>query len=211
MNAYREILPYAAAFFFIAGALARRHMGGWLKPDRWNARAYAYTLAWIDAVVSIGPDHLGLLALITVLIGGIWHLEQGHGWAHGMGTEAKIVATVFDGKGKEVKITEPGPEGGTLPLCVLVFWGNYATATMLAGLAWAATSDSDAGLWYAPVGLLTPIPYLVAWYALPWAKWGPPGSQPTPGAFLGAPTAIGELGIGGLLYGALPLAAWIAG
>lgn len=188
----------------IAGAIARRHMGGYLHPDRWNSRVIFHLVAFLSSWSAVGLVPW-LVTFQTVLIGGIVYLQQGHGWAHGMGTEAGPPDQTW-------KNGTPNPNGGPLNLCIPMFLGNYGVAMMVAGIAWTIGTISMAGLLYALMGLLVWVGYWAvqqAWF--PWG-WGPfKDRDGTKGHFIDSRTSVGELTLGGLLCGGMPLAAWIVG
>lgn len=199
-------LHIATPSAIIAGAIARRHMGGYLHPDRWNSRIIFHLVAFLSSWSAVGLVPW-LVAFHTVLIGGIVYLEHGHGWAHGMGTEDNEFLTFSNGN-----IKRTYSEGGPLGICIAVFLGNYGVAMMVAGIVWTIGTRSMAGLLYALMGLLVWVGYWAvqqAWF--PWGWWPFKDRDGTKGHFIDSRTSVGELTLGGLLCGGMPLAAWIAG
>jgi len=196
------------------GAAWRALWGGWnpLKATGFEFKkalklVLNYGLSFAAGFFLLAGDYswpiAALFGLATALTIGVSIAHPlGHGWAHGMGTEVKPA---------------PDPskpdrldyfDGGPLHLCVAVFWGNYAVAMFVLGGALTAITHSGAGIVYGLCGLLTPVPHILAQVIDRLFK---PKYQPDGQGFLfdGA-TRFGELGLGAIIFGALPLAMWVA-
>ncbi len=196
-------LTILTVFSIIAGALARRHWGGWGRSHKivrgvaFFGLGIAIAISGLSAVMPEGLSYqAAILGFFVGLIpqASLWFVK-GHGFAHGMGHEAGL-----DSEGKR---TITRPEGGTLPLCIVVFLGNYGAALALQGALLDAFEIGHHGFMVL-FGLLTPLPHWLCWN-VDFEKLL--NIKPAPadqGHFYDGRTVIGELGLGAIMFGALP-------
>ena len=95
------------------------------------------------------------------------------------------------------------PKGRPLWLSYSVMTFQYGGLTLLSGLAWSWLVPNTGGLIYASIGCIIPLGYLVAWNL-----WETLEIKKT--FFIDSPTAIGELFLGAVLIGGIPLSYTIA-
>lgn len=186
-------------FYTIVGALWRRWFGGWnplrsfgLELKKPHKLFINYALAYVMGFLLFNDLLFGLVvAPIAIAIA---H-PNGHGWGMAMGN---------------------WNPNGTLPthVCIAIFLGNYGIAMAATGLLWNLIYHSQAGYFYAAMGLLCWVPHWAAQHVIKplCQKIGFIGWEGK-NLFIGEvsdPVPFGELGLGALLYGGLPMAYWIS-
>lgn len=105
-----------------------------------------------------------------------------HGYGMGMG---------FDGNRKTLS-------------CILVMLAQYGGLTVLAGVMWELIKVHSGGLYYAPMGCIIWLGYYLSWFVC--RKFDIKQTS-----FADSPTCYGELFLGAILVGGIPLARLIAG
>jgi len=105
-----------------------------------------------------------------------------HGYGMGMG---------FDGNRKTWE-------------CILVMLAQYGGVTLLAGIAWELIQPHSGGLYYAPMGCIIWLGYYLSWFVCK-------RFDIKPTSFTDSPTCYGELILGAVLVGGIPLAHILAG
>lgn len=168
--------------FFPLGAIFRRIWGGWHVPPHMVKVVIGYMLATFIGLFFI-PNLYAALAFGAII--GTAFLNPLHSWGQGMG---------FDGSGKSTWA------------CAAVMGGSYGAFTAIAAAVVGFLTKETWIAWYAAMGFLIPIPYILAWIVavkrgyltnpakMQFLKIG--GEW-----FIDSPTAIGECFIGALLFG----------
>lgn len=172
--------------YAMAGGIFRRYFGGWLDWPKYDEKALINKNRLkkalghvLGAVLIYWLTYSPSLAIVSGLILGlVWYMIRGHAKSMVMGY-------------------------GDWP-----FWkcaGNfilwYGGAMMLVGWAWAFICHSAAGHYYAAMGLFVWLPH---WIAQRFFAWVP--EKPNAATFIDARTAIGEVGLGAIVYGGIALA-----
>lgn len=189
---YLALLSFVS---IVAGALARRHWGGWGHSIKWHRGLGFLALGVLIAVAALSctlPEGFGHRALIFGFFAGIipqlsiWFV-QGHGWAQAMGM---------------------WPER-PLGVCVAVFLGNYGAALALQGFVLSLDGIDDGHDILTVMGLLTPLPHYLCQRVDFGKLLGWEMKPADMGHFYDGRTVFGELGLGAIMFGALPIACLI--
>lgn len=192
MSIFIWLLIYITAFAIITGALARRHWGGWLHSNKYVRGIVFLALGAVISLAAVWVAHHLFLspcaAVVAGLIGlipqySIWRVV-GHGWAQGMGT---------------------WPDH-PLPLCRVIFHGNYAIALAIQGAGLSFIYHGYAPQILIAIGLLAWIPHWLAQQVDFGKILGLTMRPADQGYFYDSKTVWGELGLGAIMFGALPAA-----
>lgn len=172
--------------YAIIGGVFRRYFGGWFDWPKYDEKAFinknrlkkalGHVLAFI---LMYGLTHSLEVSIVSGLTVGLsWYMIRGHAKSMTMGY-------------------------GEWPLwkCAANFILWYGGAMMLTGWAWVFFCHSIAGGYYALMGLLVWVPH---WMAQRFFAWVP--EAPNPATFIDARTAVGEVGLGAIVYGGMALA-----
>lgn len=160
---------------FISGALFRRWWGGWLSPNGTVKRIVGFLLPLMVGLWVWGLHWLPFAYAACLSLA--W-LMPSHGYGISMGADANH------------------PER-TMLQCILVMGLQYGAISCAVAAFWWFGYHHSAALLYAPLGLTVAISYALARLAFP------NGVQF--GSMIDSPAAIGELWLGGILLGGVPL------
>lgn len=184
-------LEFLTILFVVIGAVFRRYWGGALDWPKKGKDAVRRALAFIIgfSVAFLTTSNIPVSIVFCIILGCIWWLQFGHGRAQDMGY---------------------GNPNGTLPrsMCFEIFWGVYGLRMAMAGVLWTAITGDHAGLIYAGLSILAPMPHYLAQVIWPYLKIDI--SNAKPGDWIDNPTCLGEFGLGALIIGGVPFAALMA-
>lgn len=166
---------------FVVGAFFRRWWGGWLSPNHFVKLGVGFGLPALIVGYTTGNVYAALAASVAI----------GMSWLNPFHSDYMRYGHPTDGSPNPSKL-----------VCTLGHSLSYGAYTLLAGLAMTLVLHNWSFLYCAVGGLLTPVGYLIGWYL---ADKGYKLNFWTVGTsvFIDGPTAIGELGIGGFILGAL--------
>lgn len=169
--------------YAIIGGVFRRYWGGWLDWPKYDEkalinknrlkRAFGYILAFVLMYGVTLNLYVSLIACLFV--GSVWWAIKNHAKSMTMGY-------------------------GDWPLwkCAGNFILWYGGAMLITGASWAFLCNSAAGWVYAAFGLIVWVPH---WIAQRFFAWVP--EQPNAAIFIDARTAVGEVGLGAIVFGAM--------
>lgn len=166
----------------VSGAIFRRWWGGWFHPNGLLKRVLGFILPLAVCFVVLGNSYLALALAAIILFG--WLMPY-HGYGIGMGSN---------------------PDH-PLWACLLVMGLQYGLLTTLAGKVWEYMLPHSGGLYYAPMGYVICLGYYIS------SKIGvkPWGEYPHGNWLIDGYTCYGELILGAVLVGGIPLARLIGG
>ena len=161
----------------LSGALFRRWWGGWFSPNAILKRIIGFLLPLIVCFYVFGLSWLCLIIPSFILFG--W-LMPFHGYGIGMGSF---------------------PDH-PLWACIVVMLAQYGLLTLAIGVVWHSLSPQSGGLYYAPSGCIVFVGYFIM-SMIDVKNWG---EYPIGNWFIDGYTCYGELILGAVLVGGIPLA-----
>jgi hypothetical protein len=168
----------------IVGAFYRRAFGGWETASILHIVKVIIGYVLMFGLAFEATHHNIYAALAFSGIMGSAFLNPLHSWGMAMG----------------------GAAGRPLWACVAVMGGSYGLFTTFASVTLVYITNRLVYAPYAITGFLTPLGYLFGYWFFDTFRRNPDGTyrpiwQTSPGVwFIDVPTAIGELGIGSLLF-----------
>ncbi|MDE2099137.1 MAG: hypothetical protein KGL39_17920 [Patescibacteria group bacterium] len=177
----------------IAGAFLRRFWGGWEQ----------------ESVPEVHFIKMAIVLALNMLVGIFVFLKPELGMIYGFILLA-VFLNPFHAEGQRMGFAKSSP---SLSRSVLIMSGSYGAFTSLAAIVFAYMTHASWPMFYAPMGFLASAGYLLGWYVLPplfggldanngYVKKVKLGSA----YLIDGPAASGELVLGALLVGGIPVA-----